>query len=62
MSQLDIQRFNTNEVMSSVVVFNKVVYLSGQVPKNTDNDVADLRLLNVVLTAIYAQSRKYIRK
>lgn len=40
MSQSDIQRFNTNEVMSSVVVFNKVVYLSGQVPKNTDNDVA----------------------
>ena len=40
MSHSDIQKFNTNEVMSAVTVFNQVVYLSGQVPKNTDNDVA----------------------
>lgn len=26
--------------MSAVTVFNKVVYLSGQVPKNTEQDVA----------------------
>jgi len=35
MSHSDIQKLNTNEVMSAVTVFNKVVYLSGQVPKNT---------------------------
>lgn len=40
MSHSDIQKFNTNEVMSAVTVFNQVVYLSGQVRKNTDNDVA----------------------
>ena len=40
MSHSDIQKFNTNEVMSAVTVFNQVVYLSGQLPKNTDNDVA----------------------
>ncbi len=34
MSHSDIQKFNTNEVMSAVTVFNQVVYLSGQVPKN----------------------------
>lgn len=33
MSNSDIQKINTNEVMSAVTVFNKVVYLSGQVPK-----------------------------
>ncbi len=33
MSHSDIQKFNTNEVMSAVTVFNQVVYLSGQVPK-----------------------------
>lgn len=32
----DIQRFNTNEVMSAVTIHNGVVYLSGQVPSNTD--------------------------
>ena len=40
MSNSDIQKINTNEVMSAVTVFNKVVYLSGQVPKNTEQDVA----------------------
>ncbi|SSU67342.1 YjgF family translation initiation inhibitor [Acinetobacter baumannii] len=40
MTNSDIQKINTNEVMSAVTVFNKVVYLSGQVPKNTEQDVA----------------------
>ena len=40
MSNSDIQKINSNEVMSAVTVFNKVVYLSGQVPKNTEQDVA----------------------
>lgn len=35
----DIQKFNSNDVMSAVTVFNQVVYLSGQVPKNTDADI-----------------------
>ena len=39
MSNSDIQKINTNEVMSAVTVFNKVVYLSGQVPKNADLDI-----------------------
>lgn len=40
MSNSDIQKIKNNEVMSAVTVFNKVVYLSGQVPKNTEQDVA----------------------
>ncbi|MCR4530936.1 RidA family protein [Acinetobacter venetianus] len=39
MSHSDIQKINTNEVMSAVTVFNKVVYLSGQVPQNADLDI-----------------------
>lgn len=39
MSNSDIQKINTTEVMSAVTVFNKVVYLSGQVPKNADLDI-----------------------
>ena len=39
MSQQDIQRFNTTPVMSAVTVFNNVVYLPGQVPKNPDLDI-----------------------
>lgn len=35
----DIQKLSSNEVMSAVTIFNKVVYLSGQVPKNTQLDV-----------------------
>ncbi len=34
------KKINTNEVMSAVTVFNKVVYLSGQVPKRYRADVA----------------------
>jgi enamine deaminase RidA (YjgF/YER057c/UK114 family) len=39
MSQLKIERLDTNHVMSSTTIFNKVVYLSGQVPKNTELDI-----------------------
>ena len=35
----DIQKLNSNQVMSAVTIFNKVVYLSGQVPKNTKQDI-----------------------
>ena len=35
----DIQKLNINQVMSAVTIFNKVVYLSGQVPKNTQQDI-----------------------
>lgn len=36
MQNQDIQKLNSNDVMSAVTIFNQVVYLSGQVPKNTD--------------------------
>ena len=39
MSNSSIEHFKTTEVMSAVTVFNSVVYLSGQVPKNTDLDI-----------------------
>lgn len=39
MSHADIQKLNRNEVMSGVTIFNQVVYLSGQVPTNTELDV-----------------------
>jgi len=35
----DIQKLNSSQVMSAVTIFNKVVYLSGQVPKNTQQDI-----------------------
>lgn len=35
----EIQRINTNEVMSAVTIHRGVVYLSGQVPSNTDSDI-----------------------
>lgn len=35
----DIEKLNSNAVMSAVTIFNKVVYLSGQVPKNTELDI-----------------------
>lgn len=40
MSHVDILKMNSNEVMSAVTIFNQTVYLSGQVPKNTELDVA----------------------
>lgn len=39
MSNSDIQRINTTAVMSAVTIFNGVVYLSGQVPKQTDQGI-----------------------
>ncbi len=39
MSQFDIQKYNTNDVMSAVTVFNHTVYLSGQVPNDTSLDI-----------------------
>ena len=39
MSNSSIEHFKTTEVMSAVTVFNSVVYLCGQVPKNTDLDI-----------------------
>lgn len=35
----NIQRLNSNEVMSAVTIHRGVVYLSGQVPSNTDLDI-----------------------
>lgn len=40
MQNQDIQKFNSNGVMSAVTVFNQVAYLSGQVPKITTPDIA----------------------
>lgn len=40
MQNQDIQKFNSNGVMSVVTVFNQVAYLSGQVPKITTPDIA----------------------
>ena len=34
-----IQRINSNDFMSAVTVFNQVVYLSGQVPKNPESGI-----------------------
>ena len=39
MNDLDVQRINSNHVMSAVTIFNQVVYLSGQVPKNVDDGI-----------------------
>ena len=36
MSHADIKKLNRNDVMSGVTIFNQVVYLSGQVPTDTD--------------------------
>jgi enamine deaminase RidA (YjgF/YER057c/UK114 family) len=36
----DIQRIESNQVMSAATIFNQVVYLSGQVPQNTQQDIA----------------------
>lgn len=35
----NIQRLNTNEVMSGAIIHQGVVYLSGQVPTRTDLDI-----------------------
>jgi enamine deaminase RidA (YjgF/YER057c/UK114 family) len=46
----DIQRIDSNQVMSAATIFNQVVYLSGQVPKNTAQDIA--RQTRDILTTI----------
>ncbi|MDV2470521.1 RidA family protein [Acinetobacter chinensis] len=45
----DIQNINPTQVMSAATVFNKVVYLSGQVPKNTEADITG-QTLDVLAT------------
>ncbi|WP_291358760.1 MULTISPECIES: RidA family protein [Acinetobacter] len=35
----DIQRLNSNQVMSAVTIHNKTVYLSGQVPDSSSLDI-----------------------
>lgn len=39
MNHTDIQYFNCTEVMSTITVFNQTVYLSGQVPTDTNLDI-----------------------
>ena len=39
MSASDIEKMGSNAVMSAITIFNKVVYLSGQVPKTTVADI-----------------------
>lgn len=36
---IDIQRLNSNQVMSAVTIHNQTVYLSGQVPDSTSLDI-----------------------
>ena len=45
----DIQRISSNQVMSAVTIHNKTVYLSGQVPDSTRQDIT-------------AQTREVLRK
>ena len=49
MSHADIQYINTTEVMSAVTIFNQVVYLSGQVPKTTAQDI-ELQTRDILAT------------
>lgn len=57
MHHADIQRMNSSEVMSSVSIFNQVVYLSGQVPKTTENDIeAQTRDVLATIDALLAQA------
>lgn len=35
----DIQRFDSNDYLSEISVFNQVIYLAGQVPNNADADI-----------------------
>lgn len=57
MSQHDIQKINSTEVMSAITIFNQVVYLSGQVPKTTEDDI-DAQTKDVLATidALLAQA------
>ena len=49
MSHSDIQKINSTEVMSAVTIFNQVVYLSGQVPKTTAQDI-ELQTQDILAT------------
>ena len=40
MEHTDIQRINSNQVMSAVTIHNQTVYLSGQVPDSTRQDIS----------------------
>lgn len=52
-----IQRISSNDFMSAVTVFNQVVYLSGQVPKNPDADIeAQTRDVLATIDALLAQA------
>ena len=35
----DIKRFNVEKRLSDMAVYNGVVYLAGQIPENTDQDI-----------------------
>lgn len=38
----EIQRIDSNEILSEVTIHNQVVYLAGQVPNNIDTDTKEL--------------------
>ena len=40
MEHTDIQRINSNQVMSAVTIHNQTVYVSGQVPDSTRQDIS----------------------
>lgn len=40
MTQSNIQRLHSNDVLSAVTIHNKIVYLSGQGPNNADLDIS----------------------
>ena len=58
MSASDIERINTTPVMSSVTIFNQVVYVSGQVPKNTQLDIeGQTREILTTIDQLLAQAK-----
>ncbi|ECE6725700.1 RidA family protein, partial [Salmonella enterica subsp. enterica] len=58
MSVSDIERINSNQVMSSATIFNQVVYLSGQVPKNTELDIeGQTREILTTIDQLLAQAK-----
>ena len=58
MSVSNIERINSNQVMSSATIFNQVVYLSGQVPKNTELDIeGQTREILATIDQLLAQAK-----
>ena len=58
MSVSNIERINSNQVMSSATIFNQVVYLSGQVPKNTELDIeGQTREILTTIDQLLAQAK-----